>query len=565
VTVAAAAATGTARGRGEALVDELDVCRVSRRCLALTGHVDDLLRTPGGAVLRLPETLALAATSDGGAAVLLDPAAGGRALTPPGARDRASGWTASPAPLSHLIPRALREAHVPRRQTLLVVTGAHRAAEDDELADLLQGMPLDPSRPHDVQIVAVFRTAVPPAWLADATGWSIHHIGLPDVDERQAALEHWHGRGLFDAASLDTAQLAVASGGLELDDLRRLVEEHKRRGPLDRGRVSALRNGALTRRLGSLLRVDHHPAVAFYDVAGGDAVRAAVRQAKRDRAYRPLGLWGPPGVGKTLIANAIARELGVPLIHVDGTLKGTFVGQTARNLALVREVVTAYAPVVLFLDEIDLLLGRTSDFNGDSGTSNEIRQAMLVLLQDAPRLGVQVVAASNNPWSQVQLRVRNRIRSIPIIHPTGNDVLAIADREAARAGVALEASARALFMDAEGLLWNGRDIERVISAGTEMARRREGGAGAEALSRQDLELLVRGLADGQQHIAELNALEAILVTDNPCDLPWTARDLEGRASAPLPAYLDGLVGPDGLPRRREIRQRLEREGLRDAR
>ena len=77
----------------------------------------------------------------------------------------------------------------------------------------------------------------------------------------------------------------------------------------------------------------------------------------------------------------------------------------------------AYAPVVVFWDEIDLLLGRSTDYNGDSGASNEVRQAILTLLQDAADLDIFVIASSNNPLSAMQHRVRNRFHLIPVLHP----------------------------------------------------------------------------------------------------------------------------------------------------
>ena len=149
-------------------------------------------------------------------------------------------------------------------------------------------------------------------------------------------------------------------------------------------RISEVRSAALTRQLGDLCRSTTIPPISFDDVVGGEAVKAAVQQAQREGRFTPLALVGPPGVGKTMLGKAAARELGLPIAYVDSRLKGGIVGETARNLARLREMLIAYAPVVAFWDEIDLLLGRSTDYNGDSGASNEVRQAILTLLQDAP-------------------------------------------------------------------------------------------------------------------------------------------------------------------------------------
>jgi SpoVK/Ycf46/Vps4 family AAA+-type ATPase len=331
--------------------------------------------------------------------------------------------------------------------------------------------------------------------------------------------------------------------------------------------VSALRSEALTRQVGDLLHVEHHPSVSFDEVAGGDALKTIVAQAVRDGIFHPLGLYGPPGVGKTLLASAAARELGYPLIHVDGRLKGGVVGETARNLARFRETIVAYAPAVVFWDEIDLLLGSSNDYNGDSGASNEVRQAVLRFLQDAPVLGVLVIAASNNPFSKLQHRIRNRMRAVPILHPTGTAPLTIARLEASKLDVTLSADAEDVFGAGSQALWNGRDIGRILLAARSNALMRHPADGTKStvtLQAADLHLLVSHLLTAKDDAAELNALEAIYVTDNPFDLPWMAAQAAGRTPDPLPRYLTSFVDTQGLPDRPAILDRLRSQGVTDA-
>jgi len=51
-----------AADRGVALLRAVGLARATHRCLAVHGHVDDLLPTLGGSALRLPETLAIDAS-----------------------------------------------------------------------------------------------------------------------------------------------------------------------------------------------------------------------------------------------------------------------------------------------------------------------------------------------------------------------------------------------------------------------------------------------------------------------------------------------------------------------
>ena len=373
---------------------------------------------------------------------------------------------------------------------------------------------------------------------------------------------------MLDSTSIDLDDLAAVTGGLELDDLRRLVEEHARVEPLAPRRISEVRSAALTRQLGDLLQIDHHPAISFDDVVGGEAVKAAVQQAQREGRFTPVALVGPPGVGKTMLGKAAARELGLPVAYADARLKGGIVGETARNLARFREMLIAYAPVVVFWDEIDLLLGRSTDYNGDSGASNEVRQAILTLLQDAADLDIFVIASSNNPLSAMQHRVRNRFHLIPVLHPAGDDALAIARLEAAKLNVTLADDTAELFVSGRDMLWNGRDIARMIASARSNVLRL-GGPRAEGdrlvLTPDDLRLLIRHLAAARDEAAELNGLEAVYIVDNPFDLPWIARQIAGRPRAPLPAYLADVIGTDGLPDRKRIAAKLAAAGVHDAR
>jgi SpoVK/Ycf46/Vps4 family AAA+-type ATPase len=72
-------------------------------------------------------------------------------------------------------------------------------------------------------------------------------------------------------------------------------------------------------------------------------------------------LAGPPGTGKTMVAQLLARELGYELYRIDlSQVVNKYIGETEKNLAKIfDEAETAHA--VLFFDEADSLFGKRTE------------------------------------------------------------------------------------------------------------------------------------------------------------------------------------------------------------
>lgn len=103
---------------------------------------------------------------------------------------------------------------------------------------------------------------------------------------------------------------------------------------------------------------------------------------------------GPPGVGKTLGARWIARELGLPLMILDlSAVMSSYLGRTGSNLRHVLDYAKSI-DCVLLLDELDAIAKRRDD----SGEIGELKRLVTVLLQqldDWPSSGL-LIAATNH-------------------------------------------------------------------------------------------------------------------------------------------------------------------------
>ncbi|MFA6618576.1 MAG: ATP-binding protein [Candidatus Neomarinimicrobiota bacterium] len=119
---------------------------------------------------------------------------------------------------------------------------------------------------------------------------------------------------------------------------------------------------------------------------------------------------GPPGNGKTTLAEAIAEALMVPLyvVRYDGIV-GAYLGETAIRLRKLIEFVSS-RKCILFFDEFETL-GKE---RGDTHETGEIKRVVSSLLMQIDTLPshVIVVGATNHPelldkavWRRFQIRV----------------------------------------------------------------------------------------------------------------------------------------------------------------
>ncbi|BBD72732.1 ATPase AAA [Sulfodiicoccus acidiphilus] len=161
--------------------------------------------------------------------------------------------------------------------------------------------------------------------------------------------------------------------------------------------------------------IKEKPKVTFKDIVGLEDVKEALRESivypsKRPDLF-PLGwprgilMYGPPGCGKTMIAAAVANEIEMEFLHVDAaSIMSKWLGEAEKNVSKIfkkaREISKSEKkPVVIFIDEIDALLGTfASENGGEARVRNQFLGEMDGMLDKSETYSVYVIGATNKPW-----------------------------------------------------------------------------------------------------------------------------------------------------------------------
>jgi transitional endoplasmic reticulum ATPase len=146
----------------------------------------------------------------------------------------------------------------------------------------------------------------------------------------------------------------------------------------------------------------------FADVGGMEELKQEVRdtvglvlqhpdEAERyDIEWNGILLHGPPGVGKTFFARAIAGEYGLSLMHVStGDLIGGIVGQSAQNIDKAFQTALQHLPCLLFFDEFDSVAQRR-DNTPDQESRRTVNQLLTSLEAHRDERELLVMAATNS-------------------------------------------------------------------------------------------------------------------------------------------------------------------------
>lgn len=131
-------------------------------------------------------------------------------------------------------------------------------------------------------------------------------------------------------------------------------------------------------------------------------------------------LFGPPGTGKTMLAKAVATEAGANFINISmSSITSKWFGEGEKYVKAVFSLASKISPSVIFVDEVDSMLGRRES-PGEHEAMRKMKNEFMVNwdgLRTKDKERVLVLAATNRPFDLDEAVIRRLPRRLMVNLP----------------------------------------------------------------------------------------------------------------------------------------------------
>ncbi|KAG6713643.1 hypothetical protein I3842_05G163600 [Carya illinoinensis] len=146
------------------------------------------------------------------------------------------------------------------------------------------------------------------------------------------------------------------------------------------------------------------------------------------RPCKGILLFGPPGTGKTLLAKALATEAGANFISITGsTLTSKWFGDAEKLTKALFSFASKLAPVIIFVDEVDSLLGARGGASEHEATRRMRNEFMAAWdgLRSKDSQRILILGATNRPFDLDDAVIRRLPRRIYVDLPDAENRMKI--------------------------------------------------------------------------------------------------------------------------------------------
>lgn len=221
------------------------------------------------------------------------------------------------------------------------------------------------------------------------------------------------------------------------------------------------------------------PNISFDDVVGLDKVKKAIflrmiNPIKYPDKYKLYNkktgggvlLYGPPGTGKTMIAKAIANEVGAKFYVIKGSdIISKWVGESEKNISALFEVASQDERAIIFIDEMDSLIAKRGADTHNDKRVNEFLQHMDGFASKSS--GLLLLGATNRPWDIDAAAMRSGRFSEKIYVPLPDEKARTFLFEKFLKDLPLDATINIKELVAKTENYSGADIEEVCDRAKE--------------------------------------------------------------------------------------------------
>lgn len=294
------------------------------------------------------------------------------------------------------------------------------AFEHARIVEMLQQWSMDTqikAANHTIVLLTAGLTEVSAELTNSDSRISLIRVDRPNFEQRQNFLAWLASNSSFGFEFLGRGvesfykQLARLTPGMNYADLLQLIRTLKEKRLTINSKeewekvwqdfVKTHRNDTLERESGGLLKAKDS-AFGLEDVAGYDYVKKRMLRWKGAIQNNNLDISGilfagPPGTGKSFFASALAKEANLNVLTM-GNVRNMYVGGSERNMERILDVARSFAPVVIFIDEIDQAFQSRDHAQDNTGVSQRLLGMLLSFMEEKENQGkVLWIAASNRP------------------------------------------------------------------------------------------------------------------------------------------------------------------------
>ncbi len=447
-----------------------------------------------------------------------------------------------------------------RKSVIIIRYGEHLLAEGESyekryLSEIIGDWPNDALARAAGNVVIIFSkdgcfdTAL-------RENWDVVPVPLPIEQERFDLIERFKSQ-LGPVSEEEQHIVARQSSGLRNQTIAKLIRELSDH-TLNAQAIKEAKKTEINHLSNGMLEVVESE-IKFKDIAGLDYIKNNLKevltQLKTGDSSTPRGMIfvGPPGLGKSYIAEAFANESDFVFVNLRN-VRSKWVGDSERNMDSVLNVLESLSPCIVAMDEMDQQLGKRGGGNADGGVSSRIFARLLEFMgSDRNRGRIMFLGMSNFPTLLDPAVVDRFSKVIPFLYYQPGEYAKLLKLLAKIKGLILNPN---IDLVACGKLLMDRMISprRVVDilSDLKISCTVKGNDNNRISEQMLLDEISLSLSNHNQLQIERMSLEAIRMSTNVRQLPWY-----GNSHYQFQSWIKEYVHPEtGIPDFMMIDQRL---------